>query len=81
MEVLEALQVVNSAIKSIAPAVAGPIGIVLRIVGVTMDAAIMIASSGKDPLKEIERIHDADPELQKMREAWSARIDEKFGPK
>jgi hypothetical protein len=79
MPVIEALQAVDGALKSVAPAVGGPLGTVLAILGVALDTAIVIAQSGKDPLVEIQRIHDADPELQAMRAEWSARLAEKFG--
>jgi hypothetical protein len=78
MEVLDVLKAIDKGVEMVTPFVGGPLGQALKVIDVTLEAAIAFASGGKDPVAEIQRIHDADPLLQEMKSEWASRIDERF---
>jgi len=78
MDVLTILKAIDKGVELVAPHVNGPLGTALKIINISLDAAIAFAAGGKDPVAEIQRIHDADPLLQEMRGEWESRIDQRF---
>lgn len=80
MQVLDVLRKVDQIIELAKPMAAGTaFGEVLGIIDTTIETAVLFAMAGKDPVAEIQRIHDADPALQQMKGEWDKRIDDKFG--
>ncbi len=68
-----------SEITKMVGAVPGPIGIIARIASLALKAGSAFAKAGKDPVKAIERILSADPEVAAVHAGWNDYAAELFG--
>jgi hypothetical protein len=55
-------------------------GIIASIGAIVLKSAAAFVRAGKDPVIEIQRIHDADPLLKSIHDEWDRVIREKFPP-
>lgn len=74
-DILESLSV---GAKAAAPFLGATGGAILNIVSTTLESAAAIAKAGGDPVLEIQRIHQADPYVRRVKQNWKERLDKRF---
>lgn len=61
-------------------ALTGIPAMIAAIGAIVLKSAAAFVRLGKDPVVEIQRIHDADPMLKAVHDEWAKTIAEKFPP-
>ncbi len=72
------LDTIATVAGKVAPLVPGPGSAILAIASTAFSSAAALQRAGKDPVKEIERIHAADPVVAEVREAWKDELDRRW---
>ncbi len=74
-DALNAVSAAAGAAAGLLPGVGSAVASVISM-GARLGAAF--ARIGKDPVKELERIHDSDPLLKQVEEDWRKALEEKW---
>lgn len=77
-ELADALDAAAAAAALAAPVLPGPGGIIAQIVAIATKTAASFAREGKDPVREIERIHSAEAGVASVNANFNQRIAERF---
>jgi len=77
--VSDVLDGIAATVTALAPSLPGPFSVAAQVAAIALGSASEIAKAGKDPVKEIARLHSSHPLVKGAEGRVQALVDAKFG--